>query len=199
MTNDGLTTSIRYPQNIMDRHMQPVWKRATIASIVQNGWNGERKYLVDSASQSGMSGAPVFLYKPSGKLRVGSSTYVVGGTAAVLAGVYVGRIGVTEKADPQIGIVFHASVIDEIIDANCFAPLTNDLELNNRELEAAILDQLRTASPEGIANISDESIPSRFYVRSAVLDRIQGRASPKRVLEEILALARDYKGPYRDA
>jgi hypothetical protein len=188
-----------YPQNITDRYMQPVWKRATVASSVQHGWDGERKFLVDSASQSGMPGAPVLLFEPSGRVDYGSNVYHAGNTTAVLAGVYVGRVGVTEKVDPQIGIVFHASVIDEIIDANCWAPLPQDLQINNRELERAILDQFKTASPEGMANINNDAMPSRFYVRSAVLNEIKGRASPKRVLDELLTLAKTYKGPYRDS
>lgn len=187
-----------YPQNITDRSLQPVWKRATIASGVQAGWNGERKFLIDSASQSGMSGAPVFLYAPDGKVRLGAEVYHAEGTAAVLAGIYVGRVGVTEKVDPQIGIVFHASVIDEIIEADYWAPLPQDVEVSNSDLEAAILHQLSTASRDGISNINNEAMPSRFYVRNAVIGRIDGKASPRRVLNEILALAKGYNGPYAE-
>jgi hypothetical protein len=115
-----------------------------------------------------------------------------------LAGIYVGRVGVTEKVDPQIGIVFHASVIDEIIEADYWAPLPQDVEVSNSDLEAAILHQLSTASRDGISNINNEAMPSRFYVRNAVIGRIDGKASPRRVLNEILALAKGYNGPYAE-
>ncbi|MGQ7863083.1 hypothetical protein ACUN0G_27980 [Pseudomonas sp. 32A] len=184
-----------YPHNIQDYYSQPVWKRATIASSVQDGWDGQAKYLVDSASKSGMSGSPVLYYSPKGAVQVGGMTYRFQTDVAILAGIYVGREGVTEKADPQVGIVWHQSVIDEIIDGGVFEKLPFEIEVNPGELDQAVNEALRASSRIGLNNISDANKPSRFIVRDRVLQNIQGRAMPEQVLEAVIRLAAIYDGP----
>ncbi|MBH8614757.1 hypothetical protein I4N56_030775 [Pseudomonas mohnii] len=184
-----------YPQNVQDYYAQPVWKRATIASSVQLGWNGERKFLVDSASKSGMSGSPVLYYSPDGVMRFRGTNYRFDQEVAILAGIYVGRLGVTKEADPQIGTVWHQSVIDEIIDSECFERLPLDMEVSRGELHKAVNDEFRTCSQGGIDNIRNPEMPSRFYVRNNVLEALQGRAVPTEVLEAVLELVENYDGP----
>jgi len=185
-----------YPQNIQDYYVQPVWKRATIASSVQLGWNGEKKFLIDSASKSGMSGSPVLYYNSNGEVRIQGSTYHFGQSAAILAGIYVGRLGVTKDGDPQIGTVWHRAVIDEIIDGKCFERLPFEIELSSRELEAAAKEEFVTISREGLENVKNPEMPSRFYVRTRLMERINGRASPERALEAVLNVAEAYDGPF---
>lgn len=86
-----------YPQNILDSELQPIWKRATLASSMQNGFNGEPKFLVDSASKSGMSGAPVMSYSPTGRISMKGYASMFNTEIVILAGVYVGRMGINSK------------------------------------------------------------------------------------------------------
>jgi len=183
-----------YPHNVQDYYAQPVWKRATIASSVQNGWNREAKFLVDSASKSGMSGSPVLYYSPKGHVQIHGSTYQFGRDVAILAGIYVGRIAVKDGDDPQIRTVWHKSVIDEIIDGKCFENLPYEVELSSDELKEYMQEILATCSKEGIENIKNPDVPSRYYVRQQLMEKIGGRASPKRALEAILDAAETYQG-----
>lgn len=185
-----------YPQNVQDYYAQPVWKRATIASSVQTGWNREKKFLIDSASKSGMSGSPVLFYSPKGEVRIKGHSYHFGQDAAILAGIYVGRLGVTKEADPQVGIVWHRSVIDEIIDGKCFERLPFEIELSPRDLEAAAKEAFGGLSRKGLENIKNPEMPSRFYVRSRLMEQISGRASPERALDAVLEVAESYDGPF---
>lgn len=185
-----------YPHNVQDYYSQPVWKRATIASSVQTGWNREPKFLIDSASKSGMSGSPVLYYNPNGEVRILGSTYRFAQDVAILAGIYVGRLGVTKEADPQIGTVWHRSVIDEIIDGKFYERLPYEIELSSRELEAAAKEALIGCSRKGLENVKNPQMPSRFYVRNSLLERICGRASPQRALEAVLEAAEAYDGPF---
>ncbi|WP_417803665.1 hypothetical protein [Thalassospira lucentensis] len=187
-----------YPKNITDYYGQPVWKRSTIASSLQIGWNRQSKFLVDSASHSGMSGAPVLLFNPNGNIVIGSSTYVIGGPVSILAGVYTGRIGVTQESDPQIGIVWHTSVIDEIIDAAQFENRADEIECSRSMLEAAILEEFATCSAEGLDNIKNPEMPSRHLVLERVMEAVNGRAIPNRALDTIVEMAKDYNGPLKE-
>ncbi|CEL29048.1 hypothetical protein [Pseudomonas fluorescens] len=184
-----------YPHNVQDDYSQPVWKRATIASSVQKGFNGQPKFLIDSASKSGMSGSPVLYYSPKGSISIGGGNYRFGTDVAILVGVYVGREAVTDKADPQIGIVWHRSVIDEIIDGGCFERLPYDIEVKSDELDKAINEEFKTCSKKGLANILNPDMPSRLFVRDRVLQKLQGRAVPKEVVEAMVRLAKIYEGP----
>ncbi len=184
-----------YPQNVHDLHTQPVWKRATIASSVQMGWNNEKKFLVDSASKSGMSGAPVLYHNPRGRVSMRGKTVHMGGEVSILAGVYVGRVGVNKDQDPQIGIVWHSDVIDEIIDGKRYENHPNSLGVLPKELEQKVELVLASCSKKGIENIINPKTFSRYYVQKEVLEQIEGRASPDTVLNTLLEVAARYDGP----
>lgn len=184
-----------YPHNITDIYFNPVWKRATIASDPKVRWNNERKYLIDSASSSGMSGASVFYYNTEGVVYIGSGRHHTICPAVIHAGVYVGRIGVKEKADPQVGTVWHVSVIDEIIDGKNFDFLSYDIEVKDQVIEEAIRNKLKTLSAEGLSNVLNEETPARHYLHREVLNEIKGRAKPEKLFELIVVVASTYDGP----
>lgn len=184
-----------YPHNVQDYYAQPVWKRATIASSVQMGWNREPKFLIDSASKSGMSGSPVLYYSPKGSVQIYGTTYHFGQEVAILAGIYVGRLGVKGEADPQIGTVWNQSVINEIIQAKCFEKLPNEIQISSSELLECMQSILKTCSRKGLENIKNPEMPSRYYVRQELLKKINGRASPDRALEAVIEAAKTYNGP----
>lgn len=184
-----------YPHNIQDYYSQPVWKRATIASSVQMGWNDQPKFLVDSASASGMSGAPVFYYSPNGEVRIMGVKHRHGRDVAILAGIYVGRVGVNKDADPQVGTVWHSKVIDEIIDGKYYEQLPENIKVSSQDLRIAIKKALSHCSQGGLDNVKNPDMPSRFYVLQNVLELVKGCADPEVVLSEILEVAEHYDGP----
>ncbi|WP_313065150.1 hypothetical protein [Achromobacter animicus] len=185
-----------YPQNLHDYTGQPVWKRATVASSVQFGWNKQPLFLVDTASKSGMSGSPVISYSPNGRINLGSTTYHHGGRTAIFGGIYTGRLGITTKEDPQVGTVWHPKVVDEIIDNGVYERLDFEIVANDREIEAAVREVLKEASREGVANILDANAQSRYYFRHRVRTLLNGRAAPEMALETLLRLASSYDGPF---
>ena len=184
-----------YPHDIYDYYMQPIWKRATIATSVQDGWNGESKFLIDSASKKGMSGSPVLHYNSNGVIQIGGFKCHLDREAAILAGVYVGRLGINEKHDPQIGIVWHRSVIDEIILGQKFEKLSSEIEVSNGELSESVLRILSSCSRKGLENINNYKTPSRYYVCRQVMKDVDGHVSHERALDAVLENAKHYNGP----
>ncbi|MHB9323096.1 hypothetical protein ACP3TG_29040 [Phytobacter diazotrophicus] len=185
-----------YPHNITDYYYNPVWKRATIASAPQKKWNDERKFLIDSASSSGMSGASVFYYSAKGHLKVGGYHIYNGYPTAIHAGIYVGRIGVTSKADPQVGTVWHASVVDEIIDGAVYDVLNQDIKLGTSEQELVIKDYLKKESSEHKDNILKADSSAKHYAFNAVMHELKGRASPDELRLLIQDVCKAYTGPF---
>ncbi|MFO3707118.1 hypothetical protein ACI6Q5_19595 [Xanthomonas codiaei] len=183
-----------YPHNIQDYYAQPVWKRATIASSVRDGWNREPKFLVDSASKSGMSGSPVLYYSPNGRVEILGSTYQFRQDVAILAGIYVGRVAVNGEQDPQVGTVWKSTVIEEIIEAKEFERLPSDLELSHAEMVDNMQSILATCSADGLKNIKNEDLPSRHYVCRELMKKIHGRANPANALTAVLDAAEKYSG-----
>lgn len=111
----------------MDALGFPVWKKATIASEPYLDIEGLPKILIDTATREGMSGSPVIsmrrgLITPSGK--IGNDSYF--GEAMNLIGIYSGRIG-DDPLGAQLGVVWKARVIDEIIDGRFYARLPWDV------------------------------------------------------------------------
>src|SRR5271166_1453973 len=96
----------------------PVWKRGSIASEPDLVRMTTGYYLVDTASRPGMSGSPVIL-------RSWTNNFVEGGMRALsdtpatnFIGVYSGRLRTTDPTDAQIGMVWPASDIEDIIVGN---------------------------------------------------------------------------------
>ena len=121
----------------------------------------------------------------------------LGGEVSILAGIYVGRVGVTDEQDPQVGIVWHSDVIDEIIDGARHEEHPDSLGILPRDLEKAINEVLATLSKEGLENAKNPDVPTRYYLQREVLKRIEGRATSENVLSNIVALAEQYNGPLR--
>lgn len=201
-----------YPKNVQDSFGQPVWKRATIASSIQLGWNREPKFLVDSASRSGMSGAPVFYYNTSGRIQIQGHSFQSSAPAAILAGVYVGRIGNGDSPagddgrdavaghpsdlDAQLGIVWRADVIEEIIPARQFERLPESILEPPDVVEAAVRAHLARCPRAIVGHIRNPEATTRYYASSTVQEALDGRATPREVLETLLLVAEGYDGPF---
>jgi hypothetical protein len=99
-------------------HLQlPIWKRASVASEPDVDLEQLPKLLIDTATRPGLSGSPVVMQRfgvhgASGGKLTGAEII---GRIRNFIGVYSGRIGVDESK-AQLGVVWKARVIDEIID-----------------------------------------------------------------------------------
>lgn len=179
-----------YPQNIVDWTGQPLWKRATVASSPQLGWQREKMFLVDCASREGMSGAPAIYYSSGGHLHVGAKHFIAGQPTAIFHGIYVGRLGHTNAFEAQIGVVWQRSVIDEIIDGHQFAPHSNALVATQQEIHSAIQQAWPQQNDSYAEQLLDEKAMYILYFRHEVMKKINGRANPEDVKNEILEIAK---------
>lgn len=107
-----------FPHNLSSGGKFPLWKRGSIASEPDIDLDNLPKFLVDSASRPGMSGAPV-IYRRQGIHRLVDGTITPSsliGEIQNFCGVYSGRINTNTELDTQLGIVWKAEVIPKIID-----------------------------------------------------------------------------------
>jgi hypothetical protein len=97
------------------RALLPVWKRASIASEPHVSIDHLPYFFADTASRAGMSGSAVILrtwgsyVDENGNLGLDPRTY------SRFLGVYSGRIGAEDELKAQLGIVWRAEVIEQII------------------------------------------------------------------------------------
>ena len=112
-----------YPGGLDGGPVMAIWKRGSIASHPSVDLDGLPKLLVDTATRKGMSGAPVIARRrgvivPRGtpKTPGALSGQEIIGQADTFLGVYSGRIG-DDELGVQLGIVWKAAVLDEIIAA----------------------------------------------------------------------------------
>ena len=93
----------------------PIWKRGSIASEPDLARLTNGYMHVDTASRPGMSGAPV-IHRSWWRHVTRPGAEVFDGAARTrFLGVYSGRVPVDHPHEAQIGLVWHASYIDEII------------------------------------------------------------------------------------
>ena len=110
-----------YPLGLMAEHGLPVWKRASVAT---EPGTSSPKFLIDTATRSGMSGSPGIL-RYRGFYKTDTSSEGISnedwfGEGDMFVGVYSGRLGPSEM-EAQLGIVWKAHLIDEIIDGKAIA------------------------------------------------------------------------------
>lgn len=91
----------------------PIWKRGTIASEPNFDIDELPKMLVDTTSSKGMSGSPVIIRQTSG--RIGNSFVHDTKPSTRLIGIYSGRVSPSGDLDAQLGVVWKASVLEEIV------------------------------------------------------------------------------------
>lgn len=102
----------------------PIWKKASIASEPTINIDQLPKLLIDTATRSGLSGSPVIWERNAIHGLTKNHSFDSIGRIRGFLGVYSGRIG-TDELKAQLGIVWKASVIDEIIKGGVFGdPIT---------------------------------------------------------------------------
>jgi Trypsin-like peptidase domain len=96
----------------------PVWKRGSIASEPDLVKLTTGYYMVDTASRPGMSGSPVILRSWSNHVMESNNWMpMTNGPIDRVIGIYSGRKD-DAPDQAQIGMVWHADYIDEIIDGD---------------------------------------------------------------------------------
>lgn len=107
-----------YPLDIQSGRELPVWKRGSIATELSILLDDMPKFLVDTATRSGMSGSAV-IFRRSGfhKDPSGNAMKNTFGTIQNFIGIYSGRIGAGDNLQAQLGIVWRKDVIEEILES----------------------------------------------------------------------------------
>lgn len=97
----------------------PVWKQATFASEPFFTASKHQRYLiVDTASRPGMSGSPV-IQRAHGQIELeGTHGRIEAGDGAVnFIGIYSGRFHTNDPSDAQLGRVWPAVLVREVVAA----------------------------------------------------------------------------------
>ncbi|WP_345907675.1 trypsin-like peptidase domain-containing protein [Sphingomonas sp. UBA4815] len=97
----------------------PIWKQATFASEPYFTASEHQRYLiVDTASRPGMSGSPV-IQRSHGQIEVeeGSGHVTNGDGASNFIGIYSGRFHTNDPSDAQLGRVWPAVFVREVVAA----------------------------------------------------------------------------------
>jgi hypothetical protein len=96
----------------------PVWKRASVASEPDMFVENQKHILIDSASRPGMSGAPV-IRRSYGSHHMRDGTSNMGQKIRTkFVGVYSGRVTARDPLDAQLGMMWPAEFVPEIITGN---------------------------------------------------------------------------------
>lgn len=108
---------IGFPKGMTGSGRFPIWKRGSIATEPEINLDNLPKLLVDTATRKGMSGSPVVVYKVGINMEnppnLSDTDWF--GTGCDFLGVYSGRLSSKDEFEAQLGIVWKASVIEEII------------------------------------------------------------------------------------
>lgn len=94
----------------------PAWKRGTIATEPAFSVDEMPKFLIDTATQQGMSGAPVILRARGPYLDLEGQMKISTPPATKFLGIYSGRYTSDKLDEVQLGIVWRKELIDEIIN-----------------------------------------------------------------------------------
>lgn len=111
-----------FPYSINGGGYFPIWKRGSVASEPDFDLDNLPKFYIDTASKRGMSGSPV-IYRRTGihgtkNNQITDNTII--GTVQSFIGIYSGRITGETEFDAQLGVVWKAKVIEEIIDGKIY-------------------------------------------------------------------------------
>lgn len=114
---------VGFPRGLKPVGNFPIWKRGSIASEPRWQARLERCFWIDAATRGGMSGSPVVASALSveddsrlignGPLRPDS--IIVSKPGLAFLGVYSGRIGIADALEAQIGKVWHAAEVQEML------------------------------------------------------------------------------------
>lgn len=108
-----------FPRGLSGGGRFPLWKRASIASEPDIDIDDLPKFLIDTATREGMSGAPVYAQETGFWAPEGCSLPDGGvfGRGERFIGIYSGRVLADDPFLAQLGVVWKEQAIIEIIEA----------------------------------------------------------------------------------
>ena len=101
------------PLGLTKQGVFPIWKRGSFASEPKLQADELPIFLIDTATNEGMSGSPVFIRTRGALLENGDT--VGDGIHTRFIGVYSGRYG-DDEFKAQLGRAWHRMIIDQVID-----------------------------------------------------------------------------------
>jgi hypothetical protein len=119
---------VGFPQGISICNT-PIYKQCTVASepSLVKSRHAERYFLVDSATRSGMSGAPVFMVSDGFyRSSVDNALTVDANPRTRLLGLYSGRLDASDLLGAQLGIVWPIELVNQVVELG----IADDFELD---------------------------------------------------------------------
>lgn len=106
-----------YPYSLTGGGSFPIWKRGSVATEPEIDYECLPKYFIDTATKSGMSGAPVIFRRVGLHNKTGHNLnqQTIIGEIQNFVGIYSGRVIGENDFDAQLGVVWKKEVIEEII------------------------------------------------------------------------------------
>lgn len=128
-------TLVGYPRMFFDKkNALPIYKTGNIASEYEYDFNGEPCFIIDISAFNGNSGSPVFSIQKNAQIISESIIIKAPGSTTKFLGVYSAGIvaqdfflpikqirseqGIITELDMQLGVVWKAILIDEILKQN---------------------------------------------------------------------------------
>lgn len=108
-----------YPLGLTSNGLMPIWKRGSIASSLQFGHSVDQYFFVDTATRSGMSGAPCIA-------AAGPTFYELSPETSKMVrvdlpacwrflGVYSGRKNSSDSFEAQVGVVWRENLALDVL------------------------------------------------------------------------------------
>lgn len=132
-------TLIGYPRMYLDeKNALPIYKTGNIASEYSYDFNGEPCFIIDISAFEGNSGSPVFSIQKNAQIISDRIIIKAPGSTIKFLGVYSAgiidsdfflpireirqnkQLGIITNLDMQLGVVWRASLIEEIIKQNSY-------------------------------------------------------------------------------
>jgi hypothetical protein len=110
-----------FPRGLRPTGSLPIWKRGSIATEPYFGAYTEPCFLIDAATREGMSGSPIVARAVTkvemDKIRAPLTldTPIIQYRGLSFVGVYSGRVGVKDALEAQLGRVWRAELIREML------------------------------------------------------------------------------------
>jgi len=108
---------VGYPYGLSAAEL-PVWKRGSLASEPEVTDATQRYVFIDTASRPGMSGAPVIRRSYGSHVMRSGGTTMGDHVRTKFLGVYSGRLTSEDPLDAQLGMMWPATLLSEIISGN---------------------------------------------------------------------------------
>ncbi len=107
-----------YPRGINVQYT-PIWKKSTVASEPECQIEDMDYFYIDTTTREGMSGSPVIFYSYNGSYSLKNGSHMLSSKNVYnFIGIYSGRDRNDEPMIAQLGKVWKAELIEQVIENN---------------------------------------------------------------------------------